>query len=219
VITIKIDCDKLLADCASMLGSPQPVVQRRSDERPRDHSWKHIEQIAHQGALPLGDCPARAAVALNCECVARHISDTLGAATELCATKNDAGPQFLSWLSRLVISRRATTRLFLASGEVIQLRLSDELIQVFGAAPRRARKARYFENRRLSSRPLPPPVLTPPSAGTSGDRPDLPADDWTAPSTTASVTAAAIGSVAGSFAGEGADMPSNSVARQRQQNN
>jgi hypothetical protein len=148
LITIKIDCDKLLADCASMLESPQPVVQLRSDERRRNHSWTHIEQIAHQGALPLDDCHAGAALALNYEC-----------------------------------------------------------------------KARYFENRQLSSRPLPPPALTPPSAGTSGDRPDLPADDWTAPSTAKPVAAAAIGSVVGSLVRAGTDMSSNKVVRKREQNN
>jgi len=65
----------------------------------------------------------------------------------------------------------------------------------------------------------PPPALTAPSADTSGDRPDLPADDWTALSNTASVAAAAIGSVVGSLAGTGTDMWSNTVVRKREQNN
>src|SRR5229473_6920568 len=92
LITIKIDRDKTRADFASVLAGPRLAIERASDERPRDHSWAHIEQVARQGALPLNDC-------------------------------------------------------------------------------------------------RPPPALTPPSAGTSGDRPDLPADDWTAPSTTKPVAA------------------------------
>ena len=82
---------------------------------------------------------------------------------------------------------------------------------------RRARKARCVENRRLSSPTIPPPALTPPCAGTSGDRPDLPADDWTAPPTAEPVAAAAIGLVVDSFAG--AAMQSDGIATQQEQKN
>jgi len=118
LITIKIDRDKTRADFASVLAGPRLAIERASNERPRDHSWAHIEQVARQGVLPLNDCQ-------------------------------------------------------------------------------------------------PPPALTPPSAGTSGDRPDLPADDWTAPSTAKPVAAAAIGSVVGSLASVGTNLWR--VAPQRKQ--
>jgi len=122
LIAITTDRDKTRADFASVLAGPRLAIERASDERPRDHSWTHIEQVARQGAFPLDDCQ-------------------------------------------------------------------------------------------------PSPALTPPSAGTSDDRSDLPADDWTALSNTASVAAAAIGSVVGSLAGTGTDMWSNTVVRKREQNN
>jgi len=65
----------------------------------------------------------------------------------------------------------------------------------------------------------PPPALRPPSADTSGDRPDLPADDWTVPSTAEPVAASAIGSVVGPFAGAAAAMRSDCIARQQEQKN
>jgi hypothetical protein len=76
---------------------------------------------------------------------------------------------------------------------------------------RRARETRCVKNRQLSSPTIPPPA-PPPCAGTSGDRPDLPADDWTAPSTAEPVAAAAIVSVVGSFAGAGAATRSEAIA-------
>jgi hypothetical protein len=136
LIVIKIDCEKLLAHCASVLECPRPVVQLQSDERRRDRSWTHIEQVAHQGALPLDDCRA---------------------VTELCRNKDDVGTRFWSWLSRLVISRRETTRMFMAPGEVIPLQLGDELILVSSPAASRARKTRGVENHRLSSPAIPHP--------------------------------------------------------------
>jgi hypothetical protein len=80
---------------------------------------------------------------------------------------------------------------------------------------RRARETRCVENRQLSSPTIPPPA-PPPCAGTSGDRPHLQADDWTAPSIAEPVAAVAIGSVVGSFAGAGAAMRSDSIVRQEE---
>jgi type IV secretion system protein VirD4 len=45
----------------------------------------------------------------------------------------------------------------LTAGEVMQLPPSDELVLVSGTPPMRARKARYFEDRRLTDRVRPPP--------------------------------------------------------------
>ena len=85
------------------------------------------------------------------------------------------------------------------------------------ATPNRARKMSRVENRRLSRPTIPPPALTLRCAGTSGDRPDLPADDWTAPRTAEPVAAAAIGSVVGSFSDASASILSDGIVEQREQ--
>jgi hypothetical protein len=115
--------------------------------------------------------------------------------------------------------RTGTTKLFFASAEMIQLQLANELILFSGTPPSRARETRCVENRRLSSPTIPPPAPTPRCAGASGDRPDLPTDDWTAPSIAEPVAAATIGSVAGSFSAAGAAMRSDCIVRQQEQNN
>jgi type IV secretion system protein VirD4 len=45
-------------------------------------------------------------------------------------------------------------------GEVMQLPATDEIVMVAGAPPIRAKKARYFEDRRLAERILPTPTQT-----------------------------------------------------------
>jgi len=197
LITIKIERDKICANFARALAGSQFAVQQRSDKRRRHHSRTHIEQVAHQGALRL---------------------DNRRAATEPYTTKNDAGPPFLSWFSGLVISHRET-KLFFAPAGMMQLLLGDELLPVSSAAPSRARETRCAENRQLLGLTIPPPALTPQRAGAAGDRPDLPADDWTAPSPAEPVAAAAIGSVVGSFAAAGAAVRSDSTVRQQEQKN
>jgi type IV secretion system protein VirD4 len=59
----------------------------------------------------------------------------------------------------------------LTPGEVMQLPPGDELVLVSGVPPIRARKARYFEDPRLTER-----VLAPPAA--RGQNGAHPADDW-----------------------------------------
>ena len=55
----------------------------------------------------------------------------------------------------------------------MQLPPSDELVLIAGLAPIRAKKARYFADRQLAARVLPPPERKP------GRRPaSLPVDDW-----------------------------------------
>lgn len=76
---------------------------------------------------------------------------------------------------------------------------SDEPVLVSGIPPIRAWKARYYEDRRLASRILPPPVL--PNAGNSGSRHVIRADDWTPLSDPDPDTATAGESAAGSLAG------------------
>jgi len=197
LITIKIERGKTRVNFARAQAGPPLSVQRRSNKRRRDHSWTHIEQVAHQAALRLDNCRA---------------------ATELCTTDNSDGPPFLSWFIGFVISCRET-KLFFASGEMIQLQLANELIVLSGTVPSRARETRWVENRQLVSPTIPSPAPTPRCAGASGDRPDLPADDWTAPSIAEPVAAAAIGSVVGSFAGADAAMRSDRIVRQQEQKN
>jgi type IV secretion system protein VirD4 len=87
----------------------------------------------------------------------------------------------------------------------MQLPPTDELVLVSGSPPIRAHKARYYEDRRLKSRVLPPPALIGGRAGTPGDRPAAQADDWTTlPIMPDPVAASAGRPVAGSLAAEDA---------------
>ena len=163
LFTIKIGRDKPRANFASALAGPALAVQRQSGKLLHSHLCTNIAQFTRRGALLSHDCPP---------------------ATKLRPSKHHARTRFLSWLSRPVISRREITRLIPGSRKVIQFQPSDKLILVSGAAPSRAGETRCTENRRLIGPAIPPPALTHRCAGTSDDRPDLPADDWTAPPTT-----------------------------------
>jgi type IV secretion system protein VirD4 len=68
-----------------------------------------------------------------------------------------------------MVSRQETARPLLTAGEVMQLPPNDELVLMSGCPPIRAKKARYFEDRRFAERILPPPKL--------GPTPDPPAPD------------------------------------------
>jgi type IV secretory pathway TraG/TraD family ATPase VirD4 len=59
-----------------------------------------------------------------------------------------------------MVSRQETARPLLTPGEVMQLPPGDELVLVSGIPPIRAKKARYFEDPRLTERVLTPPSLT-----------------------------------------------------------
>ena len=95
--------------------------------------------------------------------------------------------------------RQETARHLLTPGEVMQLPPTDELVLVSGIPPIRAHKARYYEDRRLKSRILPPPALIGGRAGTPGDRPAAQADDWTTLPNPAPVAPASGRPVAGSM--------------------
>jgi type IV secretion system protein VirD4 len=73
--------------------------------------------------------------------------------------KNYAGHRLSPWLGHLMVSRQETARPLLTPGEVMQLPPEDELVLVSGVPPIRAKKARYFEDRRLAERVLPPPDI------------------------------------------------------------
>jgi type IV secretion system protein VirD4 len=169
-------------------------------------SLNQIEKTYGPNNAILDNCHVRVNFATNDERTAKRVSDALGTATEIRAMKNYAGNRLSPWLGHLMVSRQESARPLLTPGEIMQLPTSEELVLISGTPPIRAKKARYFEDTRLSSRVLPPPVLTPTTAANSGDRSYQHTDDWTglpAPSVVAER------SVAGSFS----DDPENGGIR------
>ncbi|WP_410010530.1 conjugal transfer protein TraG [Phyllobacterium zundukense] len=135
-------------------------------------SLNQIEKAYGPNNSILDNCHVRASFATNDERTAKHVSDSLGTATEMRAMQNYAGHRLAPWLSHLMVSRSETARPLLTPGEVMQLPPDDEIVMVAGIAPIRTKKARYYEDMRLSQRVVPAPV-----SGKPGDRP-LSADDW-----------------------------------------
>jgi type IV secretion system protein VirD4 len=121
----------------------------------------------------LDNCHVRVCFATNDERTARRVSDALGTATELRAMKNYAGHRLSPWLGHLMVSRQETARPLLTPGEIMQLPPGDELVLVSGYAPIRAKKARYYEDRRLIDRMVAPPKLV-----RTRTREAACADDW-----------------------------------------
>jgi type IV secretion system protein VirD4 len=152
-------------------------------------SLNQIEKAYGQNNSILDNCHVRVSFATNDERTAKRVSDALGIATELRAMKNYAGHRLSPWLGHLMVSRQETARPLLTAGEIMQLPTSDELVLVSGCPPIRAKKVRYYQDRRLKIRILPPPPLSAPLGPRSGEPP--PADDtpWAgaliAPSATA----------------------------------
>ena len=120
-------------------------------------SLNQIEKAYGPNNAILDNCHVRVSFATNDERTARRVSDALGTATELRAMKNYAGHRLSPWLGHLMVSRQETARPLLTPGEVMQLPPEDELVLVSGVPPIRAKKARYFEDPRLTERVLPPP--------------------------------------------------------------
>jgi type IV secretion system protein VirD4 len=148
-------------------------------------SLNQIEKAYGQNNSILDNCHVRVSFATNDERTAKRVSDALGTATELRAMKNYAGSRLSPWLGHLMVSRQETSRPLLTPGEVMQLPPHDELVLVSGSPPIRARKARYFEDKRFRDRILPPPERstpkTPPSAATVETRPERAWDSVIAP--------------------------------------
>ncbi len=138
-------------------------------------SLNQIEKAYGTNNAILDNCHVRVAFATNDERTAKRVSDALGTATEMRAMKNYAGHRLSPWLGHLMVSRQETARPLLTPGEVMQLPPADELVLLSGVQPIRAKKARYYEDRRLEERILPPPPMQlerkPPQAGH---------DDWSA---------------------------------------
>ena len=122
----------------------------------------------------LDNCHVRVSFATNDERTAKRVSDALGTATEMRAMRNYAGHRLSPWLGHLMVSRSETARPLLTPGEVMQLPPADEIVMVAGTAPIRAKKARYFEDRRFQERIIAPPQLTKPARGMADDWSTLP---------------------------------------------
>ena len=135
-------------------------------------SLNQIEKAYGANNSILDNCHVRVSFATNDERTAKRVSDALGTATEMKAMKNYAGSRLSPWLGHLMVSRSETARPLLTPGEVMQLPAAEEIVMIAGTAPIRAKKARYFEDRRLQERILPPPTVALAKQG----RPD----DWTA---------------------------------------
>lgn len=136
-------------------------------------SLNQIEKAYGVNNAILDNCHVRVSFAANDERTARRVSDALGTATEIRDARNYAGHRLSPWLGHLMVSRQETARPLLTPGEIMQLPPGDELVLVSGLAPIRARKARYYADRRLAARVLPSPERRP-GCGTGA----APGDDW-----------------------------------------
>jgi len=139
-------------------------------------SLNQIEKAYGEQNSILDNCHVRVAFATNDERTAKRISDALGTATEQRAMRNYAGHRLAPWLSHVMVSRQETARQLLTPGEVMQLPADEELVLVSGLAPIRARKLRYYQDRRFAARVMPAPRLQP---GRYIDCPEPRRDDWT----------------------------------------
>jgi type IV secretion system protein VirD4 len=135
-------------------------------------SLNQIEKAYGPNNSILDNCHVRVSFATNDERTAKRVSDALGTATEMRAMKNYAGHRLSPWLGHLMVSRQESARALLTPGEVMQLPPGDEIVMVAGIHPIRARKARYYEDVRLTERIVPPPGIP------HVDK--RPADDWSA---------------------------------------
>ncbi len=120
-------------------------------------SLNQIEKAYGPNNAILDNCHVRVSFATNDERTAKRVSDALGTATEMKDQKNYAGHRLSPWLGHLMVSRSETARPLLTPGEIMQLPPTDEIVMVSGIHPIRAKKARYYEDRRFQERILPPP--------------------------------------------------------------
>ncbi|WP_066215451.1 conjugal transfer protein TraG [Blastomonas sp. CCH8-E1] len=134
-------------------------------------SLNQIEKAYGPNNAILDNCHVRVSFATNDERTAKRISDALGTATEMRAMKNYAGHRLSPWLGHLMVSRSETARQLLTPGEIMQLPPDDEIVMVAGIPPIRAKKARYFKDRRFTQR-----VMSPPDMNVGGG--DITRCDW-----------------------------------------
>ncbi|MFA7603904.1 MAG: conjugal transfer protein TraG [Novosphingobium sp.] len=134
-------------------------------------SLNQIEKAYGPNNAILDNCHVRVSFATNDERTAKRISDALGTATEMRAMKNYAGHRLSPWLGHLMVSRSETARQLLTPGEIMQLPPDDEIVMAAGIPPIRAKKVRYYKDRRFTVR-----VLQPPDRNVGGGPPRP--DDW-----------------------------------------
>ena len=153
------------ATCFNKMSSPRPSLRAQD-------AFNQIEKAYGPNNFILDNCHVRVSFATNDERTAKRVSDALGTATEIRDARNYAGHRLSPWLGHLMVSRQEAARPLLTPGEVMQLPATDELVLVSGCPPIRARKARYYEDRRLTERLLPPPKSERPTAVSTA------LDDW-----------------------------------------
>ncbi|WP_425604058.1 IncP-type conjugal transfer protein TraG [Luteimonas kalidii] len=138
-------------------------------------SLNQIEQAYGASNAILDNCHVRVAFAPNDERTARRLSESLGVATEVRTSRSYGGDRMSLWLGHVNVSRQASPRPLLTAGEVMQLPPDEELVLVAGHPPLRAQKLRYFVDRNLLDRVLPPAAL---ANGNYADAPAPRAHDW-----------------------------------------
>lgn len=138
-------------------------------------SLNQIEKAYGPNNAILDNCHVRVSFATNDERTAKRVSDALGTATEIRDARNYAGHRLSPWLGHLMVSRQETARPLLTPGEIMQLPPSDAIVLVSGLFPVRATKARYYEDRQLKARLLPPPTEP-----TQREEVGAQSDDWSA---------------------------------------
>ncbi|WP_425605360.1 IncP-type conjugal transfer protein TraG [Pseudoxanthomonas putridarboris] len=138
-------------------------------------SLNQIEQAYGQSNAILDNCHVRVAFAPNDERTAKRLSESLGTATEVRASRSYGGDRMSLWLEHVNVSQQAAPRPLLTPGEVMQLPPDEELVLVAGHPPLRARKLRYFADRNLAERVLPAANL---SIGGYADAPAPRLHDW-----------------------------------------
>ena len=137
-------------------------------------SLNQIEKAYGPNNSILDNCHVRVSFATNDERTAKRVSDALGTATEMRAMKNYAGHRLSPWLGHMMVSRSETARQLMTPGEIMQLPPSDEIVMVAGTPPIRAKKARYYEDRRFQERIVAPPNLVKPTTARPDDWSTLP---------------------------------------------
>jgi type IV secretion system protein VirD4 len=177
-------------------------------------SLNQIEKAYGPNNSILDNCHVRVSFASNDERTAKRVSDALGTATEMRAMRNYAGNRLSPWLGHLMVSRQETARPLLTPGEIMQLPPDDEIVMISGTYPIRAKKARYFEDGRLTERVLPPP-----KPGAIAATVDQKPDDWTKlplpekPAVSPATTESATRSGNGKTTPEDKDNPANAGIR------
>ena len=139
-------------------------------------SLNQIEKAYGPNNAILDNCHVRVSFATNDERTAKRVSDALGTATEIRDARNYAGHRLSPWLGHLMVSRQETARALLTPGEIMQLPPTDAIVLVSGLFPIRAKKARYYEDRRFKARLLPAPGKEDKAPGDDGHW--IRGDDW-----------------------------------------